>query len=683
MKPPVKTVRLFCLALFLVFVSPFASATYQVDISAASANPMTGLWNNVNESGWGIVVTQEYSTMFVTIYTYDEAGNPVWYVASNCHVAGNGCGGATGAPLYKVTGGTPITSAWSGTNKAVTQVGTLILSFTDVNTGFAIVTINGVSNTKTVTRDVFANPAAYSPQTTFAIDKSSTVMSGLWNNANESGWGATVTHQYGMMFATVYTYDSSGNPIWYVASSCSVVGTSCSGSLYKVTGGTPITAAWNGNNKAVLQVGSVILSFTDANNGEMLVTVNNVSTTKGFVKSVFANTPAVNSVGRKPFATSYENKNSINLDNPTTPFINQIPNITLEAGEDPYVGRALAFADFLQNGSYSAIVVTGIYKNLYKGSNPNKWPDSPGKIYFLSKDSSANWTDVTSKLITNLSQRYICITPSFLEIGDLNNDGKPDVLISCTGIDFTVNGVWTNDQLSKQYIVLSQPDGTYQVQSLPISPIYGHQATIADIDDDGNADIITVDPVNNKTPFILWGNGDGTFRPDYTRFPGDMSGKNIYGIHAIPINGKLNVVVSGNTPGGSSASYSSDYGTEILQYINGSFQYTQDLTAGIPKVTSTGLKYGLALDVIYHSGNLITYFYDSTFTNYAIIQFNLSTGLGTILNENYEGPATIGDLLFLTSNNMIVNMFGGCGAYELNTPSSGLYKICNFSMPAH
>lgn len=139
------------MALACLLVSPMASSTgYTVD-TAASPSPITGLWWNQNESGWGVTLTQQYDVIFVTMYTYDGAGNPTWYVASNCAVSGGGCQG----DLYKVTGGSMPTVTWNGNNKAVATVGTITLAFTDTNTGTMNYVINGVTGSKTITRQVW------------------------------------------------------------------------------------------------------------------------------------------------------------------------------------------------------------------------------------------------------------------------------------------------------------------------------------------------------------------------------------------------------------------------------------------------------------------------------------------------------------------------------------------------
>ena len=264
-------------ALMLLLASPAAvSANFVIDTSSTS---MTGLWGNQNESGWGTAITHEYEMIFVTIYTYDASGNPVWYVASSCPVAADKCAGT----LYSVKGGTSLTEPWNGTHKVVAEAGTLNLVFTDANTGTMTYTVNGVSGSKEITRQVFANGAT----------QPSADYSGLWGNASESGWGVALTRQFDMTFVTIYTYDANGNPKWYVASSCPMVADGCSGPLYSVTGGSPLTTAWNGTNKVVAGIGNMNLAFTDPNTGTMTFTINGMSDSKAITRQIFANPPVI------------------------------------------------------------------------------------------------------------------------------------------------------------------------------------------------------------------------------------------------------------------------------------------------------------------------------------------------------------------------------------------------------
>ena len=304
-----QTLRAMLAALALALAAPTAQA-FTIDTTSTSISPMTGLWNNPNEDGWGTMIIQQYDMMFVTMYTYDGSGSPIWYVASACAVSNDRCSGS----LYRVNGGTAPTVAWNGAGKVVTQVGSVTISFSDLNTGSMALTINGVSSTKSFSRSIFWHATTVTPPGTgFTVDiaKASTSttaspISGLWNNVNEDGWGTMIIQQYGMMFVTMYTYDGSGNPIWYVASGCAVTTNKCTGALYRVNGGTAPTVAWNGANKVVTQVGTVTITFADANTATMALTINNVSATKSFARSVFRNPPAPAS------ATSQEVRQMVN-----------------------------------------------------------------------------------------------------------------------------------------------------------------------------------------------------------------------------------------------------------------------------------------------------------------------------------------------------------------------------------
>lgn len=238
-----------------------------------STPSLTGMWWNQNESGWGMSLTQRGSMIFVAWYTYDPTGKPAWYVMSSCPVVGSGCTG----DIYDVMGGTPLGVPWNGSGKIVSKVGTGTLMFADNNTGTFNYSVNGVSGTKNIARQIFATGSSQP-----TIDYSA-----LWWNANESGWGIALTQQYGTIFATMYTYDAGGNPVWYVASNCAVSGAGCSGDLYQVAGGSAPTVTWNGTNKVVTKVGTVSFAFSDSSDGTMNYTINGVSGSKSISKQLF------------------------------------------------------------------------------------------------------------------------------------------------------------------------------------------------------------------------------------------------------------------------------------------------------------------------------------------------------------------------------------------------------------
>ena len=114
----------------------------------------TDLYWNPNESGWGMQVVQEADTIFVTLYVYDQSGNPIWYVATGTWQGNFVWVGE----LFQTTGpwlGTPVFNPGSVT---ATKVGTLTFdASTSVNKATLIYSVNGVVVTKQVERQTLKN----------------------------------------------------------------------------------------------------------------------------------------------------------------------------------------------------------------------------------------------------------------------------------------------------------------------------------------------------------------------------------------------------------------------------------------------------------------------------------------------------------------------------------------------
>ena len=109
----------------------------------------------------------------------------------------------------------------------------------------------------------------------------------LWWNQSESGWGISFTqHSSGIAFVAWYTYDDSGSPKWYVASSCRVVGSGCTGALYETTG-PPFSGPFNPSQVTVKEVGSITFAFSGESQGTMSFTINGVPGTKQITRQPF------------------------------------------------------------------------------------------------------------------------------------------------------------------------------------------------------------------------------------------------------------------------------------------------------------------------------------------------------------------------------------------------------------
>ena len=139
----------------MTWVLPSQTRTVAItrQLFAAGATPAidySDLWWNPSESGWGMGIAQQANVMFVTWYVYDDSGKPMWYVASNCAVNGNGCSGT----LYR-TSGPPFGPTFNTSAVQVSTAGTVTLTFSDPNNGMLSFTVDGKSGTKAITRQLF------------------------------------------------------------------------------------------------------------------------------------------------------------------------------------------------------------------------------------------------------------------------------------------------------------------------------------------------------------------------------------------------------------------------------------------------------------------------------------------------------------------------------------------------
>ena len=113
------------------------------------------LWWNPPEPGWGLNIAHQGKTMFATLFVYGADGKPTWFVMSN------GVRGANflsfSGPLYRTSG--PVFNASPWTGATVTEVGSMSFKFNDGRSGTMTYTVNGVTVTKPIERQVFSSPA--------------------------------------------------------------------------------------------------------------------------------------------------------------------------------------------------------------------------------------------------------------------------------------------------------------------------------------------------------------------------------------------------------------------------------------------------------------------------------------------------------------------------------------------
>jgi len=247
-----------------------------------------GLWWNApaaSERGWGINIAHQGDTIFATWFTYDAGGKAMWFVMT----APKSAPGIYSGTLYATTGPSFDAPVFDPNQVVSTPVGNATLVFTDVNNGSFSYAVNGSSQTKAITREVFD----VAPSCRMADDSltAATNYQDLWwasPAGSEAGWGINFTHQGDTLFATWFTYDVDGSPMWLVVTAPKIGQGVYAGTLYRTTG-----PAWNApqfDPAAVVAtaVGGATFTFTDGDNGIFAYTVNGMSQTKPITRQVFS-----------------------------------------------------------------------------------------------------------------------------------------------------------------------------------------------------------------------------------------------------------------------------------------------------------------------------------------------------------------------------------------------------------
>lgn len=130
-----------------VFSTPVSCAF--TSASRASATNYQDLWWNPAESGWGINFTHQGTLIFATLFTYSPANRDMWLVASLARQSD----GSFSGDLLRTTGPSFDTVPWTVIDSS--KAGTMRVSFADGVTGTLAYSVDGVSVTKPIQRQVF------------------------------------------------------------------------------------------------------------------------------------------------------------------------------------------------------------------------------------------------------------------------------------------------------------------------------------------------------------------------------------------------------------------------------------------------------------------------------------------------------------------------------------------------
>ena len=273
-----------------------AGAAVQGASHGAVAN-FQGLWWAApagSEAGWGINFAHQGDTIFASWFTYDMNGKGVWLVMTATKTSE----GVYSGTLIQATGpafdAMPFPPLGSPGGAILTAVGTGTLQFSDTNAGTFSYTVNGVSGSKSIVRQVFGPlpTCVYSAQPDFSTASNYQDLWWATPGGSEAGWGINLTQQGDTIFATWFTYDHDGAPMWLVATAPRTAAGTFAGTLLRLTGPpfstSPFPPLGSPGGAVSSAVGTVTFTFADGGNGTFAYTVNGVTQSRQITRELFA-----------------------------------------------------------------------------------------------------------------------------------------------------------------------------------------------------------------------------------------------------------------------------------------------------------------------------------------------------------------------------------------------------------
>lgn len=274
-------------------------------------------------------------------------------------------------------------------------------------------------------------------------------------------------------------------------------------------------------------------------------TVAVVSSSSFSLSSTSSTSSTSSSSSLSPIAfgdTSYENKVAdvdVSVHDLFDAYLSLARQNGISAPTESVGHHGYAVADFQQIGKYIVFANTS-----FMGQRDFDGKPIHGSIIAV---------DLTGKNITDSlieGDRTGCIHPRKPIIADFNNDHRPDLVFACHGDDLpTTPG-------ESSLIVLSNSNGQYTVNKIAgTEDGFTHSGSAADIDGDGNIDLVLADTkFNNHTQSlrVLLGVGDGTFINDASRIDlKKVAGRNpmhanYYAAELIKIDSVIYLLAGGN-----------------------------------------------------------------------------------------------------------------------------------------
>jgi photosystem II stability/assembly factor-like uncharacterized protein len=255
----------------------YGRGMYKVAVAGTGPGNYQDLWwAGSAENGWGLSLTQHGSTLFGAMFIYDAAGKPVWAVMP---------GGSWDAGFTRFTGALYVpTGSWFGNYDTRrfdvgAPAGTATITFHGTSSATLQYTLNGVSGTKAIERQLFGVRDT-TPVASFTDL--------WWGGTEQNGWGVAIHQQYRTIFAIWFTYDTEGRTTWYVVPggqwNDSVT---FAGQAFRTRGSPWLGAPYSAAAFQAQAAGEVSFRFDGLDRATMGYTVDGVTQSKPIVRQPF------------------------------------------------------------------------------------------------------------------------------------------------------------------------------------------------------------------------------------------------------------------------------------------------------------------------------------------------------------------------------------------------------------
>jgi hypothetical protein len=258
------------------------STALLVNGAALAAGPLTnftGLWWNPEESGWGLGIDHQGDIVFGTLFTYDNAGNPTWYVMSRMEKEElNPFRGPVDnymGDIYRANAIGAQRDSIYAREVDVADMGDAVLSFQSELGNILAYNVGETNVYKRISPLVFNGAAPLC--TADAEPGDSPNYQGLWVNSplGSERWGVYLAHQGEVIFGVAFAYDGDGNPTWRSMALVKNESGAYVGDLINSTGPGPSSdTPFDPALVTRTAVGSATLSFGDAETGVFAATMN-------------------------------------------------------------------------------------------------------------------------------------------------------------------------------------------------------------------------------------------------------------------------------------------------------------------------------------------------------------------------------------------------------------------------